>query len=58
MYVVLRVTTEYAFDHIFGLFQPYQTKMNMFVNEKEMQSLNTKTRLCSKPFAGVEERLL
>ncbi len=35
-YVVLRVTTKYAFDHIVGLIQSYLTEMNMFVKEKEM----------------------
>jgi hypothetical protein len=43
--VVLRVTTKYAFDHIVGLIQSYLTKMNMFVKEKEMPHLNTRTRL-------------
>jgi hypothetical protein len=45
MYVVLRVTTKYAFDHIVGLIQSYLTKMNMFVKKKEMPSLNTRTCL-------------
>ncbi len=44
-YVVLRVTTKYAFDHIVGLIQSYLTEMNMFVKEKEMPSLNTRTHL-------------
>jgi hypothetical protein len=44
-YVVLRVTTKYAFDHIVGLIQSYLTEMNMFVKEKEMPSLNTWTCL-------------
>jgi hypothetical protein len=44
-YVVLRVTTKYAFDHIVDLIQSYLTEMNMFVKEKEMPSLNTRTRL-------------
>jgi hypothetical protein len=44
-YVVLQVTTKYAFDHIVGLIQSYLTEMNMFVKEKEMPSLNTRTRL-------------
>ncbi len=44
-YVVLRVTTKYAFDHIVDLNQSYLTEMNMFVKEKEMPSLNTRTRL-------------
>jgi hypothetical protein len=44
-YVVLRVTTKYAFDHIVGLIQSYLTEMNMFVKEKEMPNLNTRTRL-------------
>jgi hypothetical protein len=44
-YVVLRVTTKYIFDHIVGLIQSYLTEMNMFVKEKEMPSLNTRTRL-------------
>jgi hypothetical protein len=35
-YVVLWVTTKYAFDHIVGLIQSYLTEMNMFVKEKEM----------------------
>jgi hypothetical protein len=39
-YVVLRVTTKYAFDHIVGLIHSYLTEMNMFVKEKEMPSLN------------------
>jgi hypothetical protein len=30
-YVVLQVTTKYAFDHIVGLIQSYPTEMNMFV---------------------------
>ncbi len=42
-YVVLRVTTKYAFDHIIGLIQSYLTEMNMFVKQKEMPSLNTRT---------------
>jgi hypothetical protein len=44
-YMVLWVTTKYTFDHIVGLIQSYLTKMNMFVKEKEMPSLNTRTRL-------------
>ena len=44
-YVVLQVTTKYTFDHIVGLIQSYLTKMNMFEKEKEMPSLNTRTRL-------------
>ncbi len=44
-YVVLWVTTKYAFDHIVGLIQSYLTEMSMFVKEKEMPSLNTTTRL-------------
>ncbi len=44
-YLVLRVTTKYAFDHIVGLIQSYLTEMNMFMKEKEMPSLNTRTRL-------------
>ncbi len=44
-YVVLRVTTKYVFDHIVGLIQSYLTEMNMFVKEKEMPSLNTRTCL-------------
>ncbi len=43
--VVLWVTTKYTFDHIFSLIQSYLTKMNMFVKEKEMPSLNARTRL-------------
>ncbi len=43
--MVLRITTKYAFDHIVGLIQSYLTEMNMFVKEKEMPSLNTRTRL-------------
>ena len=43
--VVLRVTTKYAFDRIVGLIQSYLTEMNMFVKEKEMPSLDTRTRL-------------
>ncbi len=34
-----------AFDHIVGLIQSYLTKTNMFVKEKEMPSLNTRTHL-------------
>ncbi len=45
IYVVLRVTTKYAFDHIVGLIQSYPTEMNMSVKEKEMLSLNTRTCL-------------
>ncbi len=45
MYVVLQITTKYAFDHIVGLIQSYLTKMNMFVKEKEMPSLNARNRL-------------
>ncbi len=44
-YVVLRITTKYAFDHIAGLIQSYLTEMNMFLKEKEMPSLNTRTCL-------------
>jgi hypothetical protein len=44
-YAVLQVTTKYAFDHIVGLIQSYLTEMNMFVKEKGMPSLNTRTRL-------------
>jgi hypothetical protein len=44
-YVVLGVTTKYPFDHIVGLIQVYLTRMNMFVKEKEMPSLKTRTRL-------------
>jgi hypothetical protein len=44
-YVVLRVTTKYTFDHIVGLIQSYLTEMNMFAKEKEMLTLNTRTRL-------------
>jgi hypothetical protein len=44
-YVVLRVTTKYTFDHIVGLIHSYLTEMNMFVKEKEMPSLNTRTCL-------------
>jgi hypothetical protein len=43
--VVLRVTTKYVFDHIVGLIQSYLTEMNMFVKEKEMPSINTRTCL-------------
>ncbi len=43
--VVLWITTKYAFDHIVGLIQSYLTEKNMFVKEKEMPSLNTRTRL-------------
>jgi hypothetical protein len=42
---MLRVSTKYAFDHIVGLIQSYLTEMNMFVKEKEMSSLNTRTHL-------------
>jgi hypothetical protein len=45
MYVVLQVSTKYAFNCIVGLIQSYLTEMNMFVKEKEMPSLNTRTRL-------------
>ncbi len=44
-YVVLQVTTKYAFDHIVGLIQSYLTEMNMFLKKKEMPSLNTRTCL-------------
>jgi hypothetical protein len=44
-YVVLQITTKYAFDHIVSLIQSYLTKMNMFVKEKDMPSLNTRTCL-------------
>ncbi len=44
-YVVLRVTTRYAFDNIVGLIQSNLTEMSMFVKEKEMPSLNTRTCL-------------
>jgi hypothetical protein len=44
-YVVLRVATKYAFDHMVGLFQSHLTEMNMFVKEKKMPSLNTRTCL-------------
>jgi hypothetical protein len=44
-YVVLRVTTKYAFDHIVGLIQSYLTEMSMIVKEKEIPSLNARTRL-------------
>ncbi len=44
-YLVLRITTKYAFDYIVGLIQSYLTEMNMFVKEKEMPSLNTRTCL-------------
>jgi hypothetical protein len=37
-YVVLQVTTKYAFDHIVGLIQSYLTKMNMFVKERRCQA--------------------
>jgi hypothetical protein len=33
-YVVLQVTTKYAFDYIVGLIQSYLTEMNVFVKEK------------------------
>jgi hypothetical protein len=46
-YVVLQATTKYAFDHIVGLIQSYLTEMNVFVKEKEMPSLNTRTCLTS-----------
>jgi hypothetical protein len=35
----------HAVDHIVGLIQSYLTEMNMFVKEKEMPSLNTRTCL-------------
>jgi hypothetical protein len=44
-YVVLRVTTKYTFDHIVGLIQSYLSEINMFVKEKEIPSLNTRTPL-------------
>jgi hypothetical protein len=44
-YVMLRVTTKYAFDQIVGLIQSYLTEMSMFVKEKKMPSLDTRTRL-------------
>jgi hypothetical protein len=44
-YVVLRVTTKYAFDQIVGLIQSYLTEMNMFMKEKKMPNLNTMTCL-------------
>jgi hypothetical protein len=44
-YLVLWVTTKYAFDHIVGLIQSYLTEMNMYVKEMEMPSLNTRARL-------------
>jgi hypothetical protein len=44
-YLVLWVTTKYAFDHIVGLIQSYLTEMNMYVKENKMPSLNTRTRL-------------
>ncbi len=43
--MVLQVTTKYTFDHIVGLIQSYLTEMNVFVKEKEMPSLNTRTCL-------------
>jgi hypothetical protein len=39
IYVVLQVTTKYAFDHKVSLIQSYLTEMNMFVKEREMPSL-------------------
>jgi hypothetical protein len=44
-YVVLWVTTKYIFDHIVCLIQSYLTKMNMFVKEKKIPSLDTMTHL-------------
>jgi hypothetical protein len=44
-YVVLRVTTKNAFEHIVGLIQSYLTELNMFVKEKEMSSVNARTCL-------------
>jgi hypothetical protein len=44
-YLVLQVTTKYAFDHIVSLTQSYLTEMNMHVKEKEMPGLNTRTCL-------------
>jgi hypothetical protein len=44
-YAVLQVTTKYAFDLIVSLIQSYLTEMNIFVKEKEMPSLNTRTCL-------------
>jgi hypothetical protein len=44
-YLVLRVTTKYALDHIPSLIQSYLTEMTMFVKDKEMPSLNTRTCL-------------
>jgi hypothetical protein len=42
---MLWVTTKYAFGHLVGLIQSHLTKMNMFVKEKEMPSLNTRSHL-------------
>ncbi len=44
-YLVLQVTTKYTFGRIVGLIQSYLTEMNVFEKEKEMPSLNTRTRL-------------
>jgi hypothetical protein len=38
MYVVLQVTTKYAFYHIVGLIQSYLTEMNIFVKEKVIRT--------------------
>jgi hypothetical protein len=38
-YVVLQVTTKYAFDHIVGLIQSYLTDMNVFVKGKLQVSM-------------------
>jgi hypothetical protein len=46
-YVVLRITTKYAFEHIIGLIQSYLNEMYIFVKEKEMPSLNTRTCLAN-----------
>ena len=43
-YVVLQITTKYVFEHIVGLIQSYLTEMNVYVKEKEIPSLNMKTR--------------
>jgi hypothetical protein len=44
-YVVLRVTTLYDFDHVIGLIQSSLYDMNNKVKEKDMPSLNTRTRI-------------
>lgn len=44
-YVVLRVTTRYEFVHVIRLIQSSLYDMNTIVKEKDMPSLNTRTRI-------------